>query len=43
MKGVATSRAANSSEISNLLCLHEKRMLRVLCIPLAPQQSLGGV
>jgi hypothetical protein len=43
MKGATTSRVTTSSEILNLLRLHEKHLPRVSCIPLAPQQALGGV
>jgi hypothetical protein len=41
VRGVATSRAATSSDILNLLRQHEWRMRRMLCASLALQQALG--
>jgi hypothetical protein len=43
VKGAAISRAATSSEILTLLCQHERRLRRVLCVPLALQEALEGV
>jgi hypothetical protein len=41
VKGTATSRAATSREILNLLRQHERRVRHVPCDPLALQRALG--
>jgi hypothetical protein len=42
VKGTATAKAATSRVILNLLHLHEKRLQRLSCVPLAPQQAPEG-